>query len=247
MITKQELIEYSKRRNINLGQSEVDYFQHIILFILYTKLDSQLIFKGGTALQKCYNLERFSEDLDFNTNKEQDIKTVIESGLKDFFIEHETEINEHPKGRNFIFRIRGPLYNGNRNSLCKILIDLSSRESTKLPPKTITIAKTINEIPSFQVIAMDQEEILAEKIRAILTRDKARDIYDLSYLLDQGISQNKKLINEKLEFDKIEFSKNKLIKEIEKKKHLWEFEMKPLLNNFVEFEEIFDNIKEKLA
>ncbi len=166
--------------------------------------------------------------------------------MKEFFIEFETEVNKHPKGHNLIFRLKGPLYNGNKNSLCKILIDISFREPTDLAPRTIRIAKSINEIPSFQVVVMDPEEIFAEKVRAIFTRNKARDIFDLSFLLDQKVNQNNKLVNSKLEFYGIKFSKQKLLIEINKKEGIWQSEMKPLLNNFIEFKEILKNIKEKL-
>jgi len=246
MITKQELIDYSKRKMLNLGQAEKDYFQNIILFIIYSKANSQIIFKGGTALQKCYNLERLSEDLDFNVSQKENIQEIIEKGLKEFLIEFETEKKIHPKGENIIFKIKGPLYNGNRNSFCKILIDLSFRENTQLTPQTVRLAKTINEIPSFDVIVMNLEEIFAEKIRAILTRNKARDIYDLSYLLDQNTNQNKILINKKLEYDKIIFSKVILQKEIKSRKKFWKEEMSPLLKNYIDFETVFKNIKNKL-
>ena len=35
MIGKEELREYARLRGLNLGQAEKDYFQNIILFILY--------------------------------------------------------------------------------------------------------------------------------------------------------------------------------------------------------------------
>jgi len=248
MITKSELIEYAKKKSLNLGQAETDYFQNIILFIIYSKSNLKIIFKGGTALQKCFGLERFSEDLDFNASGVEDLKGIINQGLKEFFIEFEVEFVNHPKGKNFIYRIKGPLYNKNRNSLCKIQIDLSFREETKMKPKIIKIAKMINEIPSFNVLVMDTEEIFAEKIRAILTRDKARDIYDISFLLDQKTKQNNELINKKLAYDKIIFSKEKLFKKINSNKKLWEMEMKPLLSlsNYIEFKDVLNNIKSKL-
>ena len=88
MITKEELKEYSKIRELNLGQAEKDYFQTIILFILYQDFGKELIFKGGTALSKCFGLDRFSEDLDFTISQDIDIKK-IEDGLNRFRIEFE--------------------------------------------------------------------------------------------------------------------------------------------------------------
>jgi predicted nucleotidyltransferase component of viral defense system len=246
MITKEELSEFAKLRNLNLGQAEVDYFQHLLLFIISSKSPSKLVFKGGTALQKGYFLERFSEDLDFSTENEIDIKGFIEKGLKDFLIDFEVETNSYLKGKNLTFRIKGPLFNGNRNSLCRIQIDLSFREKIILEPRLLRFAKTINEIPSFEIFVMEEQEILAEKIRAIYTRNKARDVYDLYFLLSKKITLNRSLINIKLEFDKIKFTKISLIKKIKEKEKIWESEMKPLLNNFVEFKEVLNKIGKEL-
>ena len=55
--------------DFNLYQKEKDYLQHIILARIYSRINSQLVFKGGTSLQKCMGLNRFSEDLDFITSK----------------------------------------------------------------------------------------------------------------------------------------------------------------------------------
>jgi len=69
MITKSELKEYAKLKRLNLGQSEKEYFQNIVLFIIYERVGREMVFKGGTAMNRCYNLNRFSEDLDFTVEK----------------------------------------------------------------------------------------------------------------------------------------------------------------------------------
>ncbi len=68
MISRKELQEYAQIKKLNLGQAEKEYFQNIVLFILYEQFGKELVFKGGTALSKAYGLERFSEDLDFTRN-----------------------------------------------------------------------------------------------------------------------------------------------------------------------------------
>ena len=35
VISRTELEEYAKLKQLNLGQAEKDYFQHIVFFILY--------------------------------------------------------------------------------------------------------------------------------------------------------------------------------------------------------------------
>src|SRR5574343_173248 len=67
MITKLELQKYANLKSLNLGQAEKDYYQNIVLFCVYRIYANEIVFKGGTALSKCYGLDRFSEDLDFTS------------------------------------------------------------------------------------------------------------------------------------------------------------------------------------
>lgn len=75
---KNELRTYSQKMNYNLGQLELDYYQHFILHKLFEKFNT-IYFKGGTCLQKCYGIKRFSEDLDFNY-KSIKISEIIKIG-----------------------------------------------------------------------------------------------------------------------------------------------------------------------
>ena len=146
MITKEELREYAKRLSLNLGQAEKDYFQNIILFILYQNYGKGIVFKGGTALKKCFGLNRFSEDLDFTCLNKPDIKK-IEDGLKRFKIEFEIESESYEDGLKIILRIKGPLYVGIRQSLCKFIIDFSFREDVILKPEIKTIGRFLEDLP----------------------------------------------------------------------------------------------------
>jgi predicted nucleotidyltransferase component of viral defense system len=237
MITKEELKEYSRLFGLNLGQAEKDYFQIIFLFIIYREFGNELVFKGGTALKKCYGLNRFSEDLDFTALKSINYKK-IEEGLKRFSIEYEFEKKEYPLGLKLTFRIKGPLYINTRMSLCKLILDFSFREQILLPSVIKTIGRFLEEIPSFDVLVMDEKEILAEKIRAIMTRDKARDVYDLWFLIDKGITFNKDFAQKKLDFYNEKFSINDFKKCLDLKKSLWEKELEPLIGNVPEFKEV---------
>ena len=80
-----------------------------------------------------------------------------------------------------------------------INLDFSFRE------KVFDIKKTIieTEYPVFfnsYIYHLSKEEIAAEKIRAILTRKKGRDLYDLWYLLTQNVVLDNKLIKQKLKY-----------------------------------------------
>src|SRR3989344_7708115 len=69
MISKEELERYALRLGFNLWQAERDYLQHLLLSSLSRRTADELVFKGGTALQKVFGLNRFSIDLDFTQNK----------------------------------------------------------------------------------------------------------------------------------------------------------------------------------
>jgi predicted nucleotidyltransferase component of viral defense system len=68
MITKQEIMDFSKEFNLRPDIIEKDYVLGWLLAGIAThpEIHSNWIFKGGTCLKKCYfETFRFSEDLDF--------------------------------------------------------------------------------------------------------------------------------------------------------------------------------------
>jgi len=237
MITKEELKEYAKITNLNLGQAEKDYFQNILLFIIYQEYGKGIIFKGGTALKKCYGLDRFSEDLDFTCLEKIDIQK-IEDGLKRFNLNYELEKKEYKSGLKITLRINGPLYSGIRNSLCKLILDFSFREKVILQPIVKSIGRFLEEVPSFDVFVMQEKEILAEKIRAIITRNKARDVYDLWFLLNKNINFDKKFIEKKLDYYKEHWNKKDFMNKLNMKESIWETELSPLLRDVPKFNKV---------
>ncbi len=245
MITKEELKDYARLTGLNLGQAEKDYFQTIILFILYQNYGKDVVFKGGTALKKCYGLDRFSEDLDFTCLKKTDTRK-LESGLKRFGLEFEMETTKYENGLKIIIRINGPLYIGIRQSLCKFIIDFSLRENIVLRPEIKTIGRFLEEIPSFDVLVMQEKEILAEKVRAILTRVKARDVYDLWFLLNKGIKFDSNLVNEKISYYNLKWNSKEFEKNLKLKKTGWNTELKPLLSHVPDFDGVRTEILERI-
>lgn len=248
MIAKDELKNFAKIRKLNLGQAEKDYFQYILLFILYEKYGSELVFKGGTALQKCYGLNRFSGDLDFTVSKKikiEKIKEIIEKDLKRFLIDFETETKSYRDGLKIILRIKGPLFIGARASLCRFELDISFRENIILKPNLKTIGRFLEEIPSFDIFVMQEKEILAEKVRAIIKRNLARDIYDLWFLLKKGTKIDIRLIKEKLRYYNEKWNYREFNKKINEKKDSWETELKYLVVNLPQFNIVAKEIRKK--
>ncbi len=65
MIDEKTLMQYSYKFQ-DIRQLEKDYLLALLLYEIYNEFDDELIFKGGTSLKYFYNLNRFSEDLDFS-------------------------------------------------------------------------------------------------------------------------------------------------------------------------------------
>ncbi|MEA3438460.1 MAG: nucleotidyl transferase AbiEii/AbiGii toxin family protein, partial [Thermodesulfobacteriota bacterium] len=194
---------------------------------------------------KCYGLNRFSEDLDFTSENKIDTKK-IENGLKRFNIEYEIKTKEYDNEQKTTLRIKGPLFIGISQSLCKLIIDISLREKVILKPNIKTIGRFLEEIPIFDIFAMQEKEILAEKIRAIMTRSKARDIYDLWFLMDQDVKFDKKLAKEKLKFYKEKWDAKEFAGKIDIKKTIWNNELRYLLPNVPDFQKTKESIIKKM-
>src|SRR3989337_1771728 len=117
MLSRKSLESMKSTLGLNLGQIERDYLQHIVLLFLYRHAGNWLVFKGGTSLQKAYGLNRFSDDLDFTSKKEEDIEGIAHGIKTDLFIfglENEVKINRMENvSEVIVYSIKGPLYTVN--------------------------------------------------------------------------------------------------------------------------------------
>lgn len=251
MITKSELISIARLKGIsNIGYAEKDYLLDLVLFLLCRNMKQELIFKGGTALYKIYKFERFSEDLDFSEietiNVDFLMKKVI-SDLSKFGIGAEISKMKEPFNSVLItLRIKGPLYDGRSQTLAIIRIYINRKSKIEIEPFHSKVTSIYTEIPQFDVLVMQEKEILAEKIRVIITRNKARDLFDAFVLVKKGMEIDRKLVVKKLDYNNLKFSKKGLSEAIDKKQGIWTRELKPLLDNVPEFNMVRDFVLSKI-
>lgn len=248
MISRIELTRIAETKHLTVRNAEKDYLLELLLFALSDDRRS-LAFKGGTALYKFYNLNRFSEDLDFDlVGKRFDIDKMIKKIIRNLDLTGMQrtlyEKIEHGNETNIRFIVRGPLYDGSKNSMSRVTLNISKREKPISLLNKLLVA-TYPEIPSFELSVLDIEEIAAEKIRCIMTREKPRDIYDLWFLSKKDITLDVRLINKKLKIYKLTFNQKKFIEKINEKQKMWKRDLQDLIiGTLPEFNDVANEIKD---
>ena len=83
MLTRKQIEKIALKNRVSLFTQERDYVQAVYLSLLYSKTIG-LIFKGGTCLRIAYSSQRYSEDLDFNSNLDEDeAYKTLETAVKE--------------------------------------------------------------------------------------------------------------------------------------------------------------------
>ena len=123
-------------------------------------------------------------------------------------------------------------------------LDFSQKENV-IDPKVGTIYTNLPITTTSVIKHLSDEEILAEKYRAITNREKGRDLYDFLFLLKKGVKFNLKLVEEKLKFYSETYQAEKFIKKI---KNWDEKELDNDLRKFLPLKgrDIIPNIKDLL-
>lgn len=229
---EQSLRKLAGKYKIPFGTLEKDYALTNLLLVISTfpKLDT-MVFKGGTALKKIhFENFRFSEDLDFVCFKDvsEDFMNFVKSNMKGLDVEF-TEITDlEKKNESVKFKVKYNQSNGARTS---IKVDLSLRGDVMMEHPTKPILHFYDTFPNaFSVPAMPLEEIMAEKIRAIIYTKHPRHLYDIQYLHNQGVKINPDMVRTKIKsVYKEDFDINKLKEKLPEKEKDWITDLRPLL------------------
>ncbi|MBI5198358.1 MAG: nucleotidyl transferase AbiEii/AbiGii toxin family protein [Nitrospirae bacterium] len=240
-----------------------------------------LIFKGGTALKKCYFGDyRFSEDLDFSgveavprgASMEQAVKQACEIAKKlldeyapvEIACERYTEKDPHPGGQEaFSIRARFPWH---RELHTRVIIETSVDEKVLKPSNMRKVIHEYGEPLEAHVRVYALEEIVAEKLRAILqhmekletrgwSRSRARDYYDLWRILGAYKDQMKldgfdaflrvKCAAKNVSFQNEEdFFRGKMLTLVEK---TWEQWLGPLVPDLPPFQTVIGELRPEIA
>ena len=220
-IIEQMLSKY-EIKNLN---DEINALKEIIQEIVLSGLSrggffDEAAFYGGTALRIFYNLDRFSEDLDFallSPNKDFDISkyfSYVEKELKAYDLNLEVSTRNKNINSNITSAfLKGDtkehilkFFPGNSNhTYNQTLKDIKIKFEVDInPPLGATYEMRYKLLPSpHQVKLYDKTSLFAGKIHAILCRNwnirgKGRDLYDYIFFLSNNVEVNVELIRNNL-------------------------------------------------
>ncbi len=231
MRSPEEIKNFAKLRGLKPHQEEKRYLQCAILAILYRTVGESLVFKGGTALFLLHGLDRFSEDLDFTAIQKinwQNTKRAISDGLSAIGIEAVVSEKKPIAGEAITVNAKGPLYT-TPASMCSVRVELSLRADVLQKPVVSTYAPDYPDILPFTMQSLEPVELAAEKVRAIMKRNYARDLYDLHFLIKKGHIPKHELIAQKMHYYKETFSKELFKARVLAVKKAWGAELSPIL------------------
>ena len=193
-----------------------------------------------------YGLNRFSEDLDFTLLQKIDPKKLQSEIGKDLTLlgisAQFGKFQEFEDGFSFRMGIQGPLFRKELDR-CYIYVEVSSREKNLLPPFVHSFQPIYPDLLPFNGSILNKDEILAEKFRALCTRKKARDLYDVDFLIKRQTQTTLTQINQKLAFYQQSFNIKTFAERIANFASIWKEELNAfVIGQLSPFEDVLKNV-----
>ena len=214
---REEFLRISAKNSFAPGLIEKDYHLTRILHKISERNITNLVFKGGTCLNKCYlGFYRLSEDLDFVLNQDvnefsrsqvkkilDDLRREIFNILDDLGLETNKKLGigwkmltskEDSKilGLELATKYKSVLDGSLQNIKIKISFRNALRNLSKKRPIHHDFINALGEFILKENVEMEVIDLLenfAEKFRALVTRENiaVRDIFDIYFILEKDI------------------------------------------------------------
>lgn len=203
----EEAIRQAQNRARRLGVDPqltvTEVYAAELLRRLQQKLRGSLVWKGGTVL-RLEGSERFSRDLDatlaaggrVHLTRLVRILKYASEGLP--FLNSARVDTGRPQSVRAVYRFTVP---GLLQPL-RVEVEISRRERNLRTPGVISTARIAHPagLQPVLIARLDGPELLAEKVRALVMRRAARDIYDVYWLLQQGVEFDPALFRQKMRY-----------------------------------------------
>ncbi|MES2087519.1 MAG: nucleotidyl transferase AbiEii/AbiGii toxin family protein [Patescibacteria group bacterium] len=235
MIYKEEIEAKAKEFEIHPSNVERDYVFGWLLFGIFTAsgLKDRIFLKGGNALRKGYfENTRFSSDLDFgipdDISQEEllsEINKVCElaqekSGV--VFVKDDNKVEEKftaseaplPDLKVYEVRVYFKGFNGESDHIkIRISMDVTRFDKVLLPLQTVKLIHPYSDAADLvcDIQCMKLEEIIATKLKCLIQRQHAPDLFDYAHSIKLlGGTLNKEEVVETL-VKKTIFNRNPFI------------------------------------
>lgn len=222
MSTIEEIIRSFNPKTINENKSILREIVQSIVLVGLSRADffKKASFYGGTALRIFYNLNRYSEDLDFTLNEVNNnfsIEPYVDS-IKKVASSYGLELEVSIKKKQISSPVESAFAKVNtyqtfidlklneelirilhKDEVIKVKFEIDCE-----PALGFTTENKWLDMPEFApVIVLDEASLFAGKIHAILCRNyknnvKGRDYYDYLFYLKRGIRPNLQYLKNKL-------------------------------------------------
>lgn len=244
------MIDRSQLRKLHGGDFplhilEQAYLQALFLQELYRETDN-LVFKGGTFLRHVHGLDRYSEDLDFTAVSKGDVIDDLREatgGLDRYGVAAELDqVYEGPASTQARLRYVGPLHDGTDRSRGSIDLEISTRGDIFREPEWQRLFVPYPETRAVTALCLRIEEAFAEKLRALATRSRGRDLYDCWFLTQQNISIDTRLFTQKMD---VIGGPSEITISISERE--WDRDLSVLLEHAPEYERVLNTVTNALS
>jgi len=250
MIRSQDIKEKAREYSVPVSTIERDYAQNWLLKYLY---HPNIILKGGTGIKKVYQENyRFSDDLDFSLTypiKDKDLFThmneAVDKAKKEVGINFQISSKFAKTETGFRGKIYFNIIQNAAGTPLSIKVDITNydNEIILLPTEKKKVFHSYSDELNAEIEVYSLEEIFAEKIRALIQRTRARDLYDTGMLYDL-INKNKALqiLDEKFDFKGIALDVSSLTKRKDDFSNAWDASLNHQLKAIPNFEISFNKV-----
>ncbi len=256
MIRDIEIKEMAREYGVPETTIEKDYALNWILRSLYQQTEL-LALKGGTGLRKVFfNNYRFSEDLDFTmlrsteiSELEKTIKMAVQTAKRDSGINFQDTVLSEENINGYKLDIYFSIFRRGGNPL-RIKFDMTKpeKEIMILPLVKKQVFHPYSDEYSSSVLVYSIHEIMAEKLRSLFERTRARDVYDV-WFISKNIDMEKafEIFPAKCEFKKLSPDINDVLDRKQDFQNAWKSSLGHQLKDLPNFDMIFNEMIDILA
>lgn len=205
MITPEEISTKAAKFEIHTSNVQRDYVFGWLLYGIFTtsNLKDRIFLKGGNALRKGYFANtRFSADLDFgipNNIDQADLRSEINNVCKVIqekagvvFASDETKVEEKfsatdaPLPDLKVYEVRvyfKDFFGGSQHMKLRVSMDVTRFDRVLLPMQMRKLIHPYSDAPEIEceIRCMKLEEIIATKLKCLMQRQHAPDLFDYAY------------------------------------------------------------------